>query len=498
VNEPRIGLAPSRTIETAAAEAARVLVVVAGAPFGTTIPVKDEPLLVGRSSKATFLIDADDVSGLHAKFTRDAAGDVWVEDLGSRNGTWVNGERIAGRTPLAVGDVARLGRTVAFKLGAHDPVDDELRERQRMDIVGRLALALVHDFNNMLAVAVSNVDYVRSLPPSARADPEVEKSLEETMVSLARAAELCKRLLATTRCEEQMQDALDLSRLFHDTGRLVRRALPRQIVVELDAEERLYVRGDSVSLEQALMNLCVNARDAMPQGGALRLSLGRGPSDDVVLRVSDSGHGMDDATRKRVFEPFFTTKRAGGGFGLGLATVAEVVSRHGGSIDVESEVGRGTTFTIRMPRVTERAFATNETPTSEGDRPALEPATVLLVDDEPAVRRSLRRILVYARFGVVEASDGAEAIELFARAMPRPTAALVDLDMPGLAGGETCRRLRALDPSLAILVVTGVCDVEAERELLDAGVRRVLRKPLGAGELVEALGEALSPSASRA
>ena len=251
------------------------------------------------------------------------------------------------------------------------------------------------------------------------------------------------------------------------------------------------------------MNLCLNARDAMPRGGVLRVSAsaitpGSEPLPEplnaevthLVLCVEDTGVGMDEATRARIFEAFFTTKREGAGFGLGLATVKEVVAFHGGQIRIESEEGKGTRFLVYLPlheagHEPRKVTGAHETqlPSSRG--------LILLVDDEEVVRRSFARLLRQAGHNVVEAADGVKAVELYRQAFPRPNLVILDLDMPVLSGEETQDRLLRLDPNVRILFVSGHDEPTRESAVHARGALGFLRKPCKVQVLLGAVSEAL-------
>ena len=238
---------------------------------------------------------------------------------------------------------------------ATTPAEGELRARQQLELVGRLSLGIAHDFNNMLAIAMASMGYIRNLDPIERANPDVDESISDAMVALDRASELSQRLLNASGRNAAMMRKVDMTRLCEEVVKLVRRTLPRAIHVDAFVDGKLCVLGSEAALQQVLTNLCVNARDAMGDSGTLSITATRGMlpsvegvSPHVVIRIKDTGHGMDMATQSQIFEPFFTTKSRGKGFGLGLATVSEIVTMHGGQIDVESQVGQGTEFTIRL------------------------------------------------------------------------------------------------------------------------------------------------------
>jgi two-component system cell cycle sensor histidine kinase/response regulator CckA len=472
------------------------LVALAGHNEGRVIPMR-QGTVIGRAPEMGASVDEEDVSRHHARLSVDEATSSWeIEDLTSRNGTWVNGLRIT-RAPLRPGDILRLGARATFKVTAHDPVEGELRERQRLELVGRISAGFIHDFNNMIAAALANVDYVRNLPAVERGASDAEAALEDTYVALQRAAELASRLLHAARPNQGEASALDVSKLCGEVASMLRRVIPLTIEIDLRIAPRLRVVGFASSLQQVLVNLCLNARDAMREGGTLAIQASTTPgpegssTDWVVLRVSDTGMGMDDETRKRIFEPFFTTKRGGRGFGLGLAMSADIVAHHGGRIEVESVLGQGTTFSIHLPAARRTAVTTAVTvPQARRDGTGIG---VLVVDDQPAVRRGLRRILEQARFDVIEAPDGLSALSIVSASSSMPKVALIDFDMPGMNGIETCRALRAAVPGLRTILMSGG-PIDAAED--DETYASRLQKPIETPTLLEAVTAGLFASVS--
>jgi len=285
---------------------------------------------------------------------------------------------------------------------------------------------------------------------------------------------------------------------------MLRRTVRRDIEIVADIADGLATCGDSTSLHQAVMNLCLNARDAMPHGGTLTLRA-RGelapdgaPADEedaqgtVVLSVRDTGVGMSDETMAQVFEPFYTTKAAGLGFGLGLASVREIAQRHGGKIEIESEIDRGTVLRLRLPAAQPSQLRRAITPPPAPSRPPGAGITVLLADDEEVVRRSVRRLLERDGYSVLEAADGREAISVWAAAEPKPAVAVLDIDMPQLDGVTALRQLRHTAPRLAAVFLSGHRDPSAEREIAALGAAELLLKPHSVGALLQALAAALT------
>jgi len=470
-----------RTFASAGRASELQLVALGGPHEGRVIPMRNGTIL-GRSPDVGGSIDEEDVSRQHARLVLDEAAESWeVEDLASLNGSWVNGARILHRSPLRAGDVLRLGAKVTFKVTAHDPIEGELRERQRLELVGRISAGFIHDFNNMIGAGIANVDYVRSVPAAERGESHVDEALEDTYLALQRAAELASRLLHAARPDHGEAQALDVSKLCAEVASMLRRVIPLTIHIDVEIAPRLKVVGFGSSLQQVLVNLCLNARDAMRDGGTLTIEASpssTAPSEWIVLRVSDTGTGMDSETLARIFEPFFTTKRGGRGFGLGLAMSADIVSQHGGRIEVDSAIGHGTTFSVHLPAA---CRATKPTATTMQRVSAVIDGTgigVLVVDDQRAVRRGLRRLLERARFEVLEAADGISALGLVASCASKPRVALVDFDMPGMNGIETCKALRSMLPELRTILMSGGSVESPELGVPGGPVSSQLQKPI--------------------
>ena len=371
-------------------------------------------------------------------------------------------------------------------------LEDDLRQSQKMEAVGRLAGGVAHDFNNLLTVIINTADL--ALASRHEGDP-LAADLREVLGAAERAAALTKRLLTFSRRQVVKEDVVRLSRLVENLRPMLARILGDDLVLNVVGAESLgCVRADVGQLEQVVMNLAINARDAMPSGGTLTFETRRvdvdeaylerhasaRPGPHVMLRVSDTGTGMDEATRARVFEPFFTTKELGKGTGLGLATVYGIVERSGGSVEVQSELGRGTTFTIWLP------LASDE-PTAEAPAPARKVVsgneTVLLVEDEPAVLRAAARIMRLAGYSVLTATGGVEALQLLARREDRVDVMLTDVMMPGMGGRELASKVRELRPEVKVLFTSGLTDDAALLSGAQGGATHFLSKPYQAAEL---------------
>jgi signal transduction histidine kinase/CheY-like chemotaxis protein len=484
------------------------LIAIAGSQAGRKFKIGAQAV-IGRASDAAVALDDPEVSRNHARISRLEIGGYMLEDLGSKNGTQVNGLPIS-RHVLSFGDKIQIGPHVMLLFAPFDPVEDQLLQRQRLEALGRVGAGVAHDLNNMLGAIGASIDYLSKLPEDrALGSEEVRECFADIRLAAGQASDLTRSILKFARGRAQAHSPVDLSGLCNDVMRLIRHTFDRAIQIDATIHPGLSVRGDQAELHQVLMNLCLNARDAMARGGVLRFSASAvTPSSHVLpadlnpalpylaLCVEDTGVGMDEATRARVFEPFFTTKREGAGFGLGLATVQEVVAFHGGQIQIESAEGQGTRFLVFLPLQSLRLEASHITAGHEvpvhGPR-----GLILLVDDEEVVRRSFARLLRQAGHQVVEAPDGVHAIEIYTRTAPRPNLVILDLDMPVLTGEETQDRLIALDPAVRILFVSGHDEPTRESRVHAHGALGFLRKPCQAQALLGAVSGAIGRSMGR-
>ncbi len=373
-------------------------------------------------------------------------------------------------------------------------LEEHLRQSQKMEGIGRLAGGIAHDFNNLLTIILGYCDSL--LPKLEQRSPFRPKVLEIQRAG-QRAADLTRQLLAFSRKQILQPQILDLNSVVSNTSEMLRRLLGDDIQLSLYLDSNLgQVRADRTQMEQVLVNLAVNSRDAMPGGGRLLIQTqndeldqhsaglaGLPPGPYVVLTVSDTGAGMDEQTRARIFEPFFTTKDVGKGTGLGLSTVLGVVQQSGGAVTVYSEVTVGTTFEIYLPRVDTPAGAKQAMdldPRSPGRNPA-----VLLVEDEDQVRTWASEILREAGCAVFEATNGLEALEVAEHCSEAPALLLTDVVMPEMSGPELAQRLRRKWPDLVIVYASGY----AEHMLIDrSGFQEnapFLQKPYSAACLLE-------------
>jgi len=359
-----------------------------------------------------------------------------------------------------------------------------------MEAVGRLAAGIAHDFNNLLTAIIGSTDLLlEALPPEHAAR---EDALESRKAAL-RAADLTHQLLAFSRQQVLAPRTLDLNTVVQDVERLLRRLISEDIEMRtVLARELAPVSADPSQLEQVLVNLAVNARDAMPQGGTLTIETANvtldetyiaaqpvvGAGEYVMVAVSDTGTGMDEATKSRVFEPFFTTKERGKGTGLGLATVYGIVKQSGGYIWVYSEVGVGSTFKIYLPGVA--GPVERETPAPPSSLSLRGSETVLVVEDQDEVRGLIRKILESRGYHVLVAAAGAAALELAAAHSGDIDLLVSDVVMPGMSGPEVSRILSGARKRMRTLFLSGYTDESiVHRGMLDPAVA-FLQKPFTA------------------
>ena len=385
-------------------------------------------------------------------------------------------------------------------------LEDQLRQSQKMEAVGRLAGGVAHDFNNVLTVVKSFSEFL--LEDLDKLDPR-RSDVEEIAKAADRAAALTRKLLAFSRKQVMRPEPLDLNAIVVGMEKMLQRLIGDdvRIATELDSQ-LLAIEADPSSIEQVILNLAVNARDAMHDGGTLTIrtsnetldridaAWGIQPGRYALLTVSDTGHGMDVATQGRVFEPFFTTKEHGQGTGLGLAMVYGIVKQSGGHVWVESAPGQGTTFCIYLPqsteqRVSESAPTPRDVAVQRRASATLGAETILVVDDEEAVRSSTRRALERAGYTVIAASDGADAVRLFTEQDGGIEMVITDVVMPGLGGRELVGRLKIMSPRLPVLFVSGYTEEGVRQQgVLEPGAA-YLEKPFTPEKLLRKVREVL-------
>ncbi len=383
----------------------------------------------------------------------------------------------------------------------HLELTRQLFQSQKMEAVGTLAGGVAHDFNNLLTVVLG---YSELLLADTDEHSSSHEDLQKIHQAAPKGADLVQRLLAFSRKSEIRPQSLNLNHRIEQLQKMLTRTIPKMIEIQLNLSDPLsLVNADPTQMDQVLMNLAVNAKDAMPDGGKLtietanvvldddyeRTHLGAKPGAHVLLSVSDTGHGMDKETQDHIFEPFFTTKEAGKGTGLGLAMVYGIVTQHGGQIYCYSEHGHGTTFKIHLPAITEAWVAAENPATKAMHRGGTE--TILLVDDEEALRELGKRILERAGYTVLTATEGKDALRLYQSKGDSISLVILDLIMPEMGGKQCLEALIEIDPTVQILIASGFAANGRTKEALEAGAKGYLNKPYNVKEMLESVREVL-------
>ncbi|PKN23866.1 MAG: hybrid sensor histidine kinase/response regulator [Deltaproteobacteria bacterium HGW-Deltaproteobacteria-22] len=385
---------------------------------------------------------------------------------------------------------------------ARQNLEEQLRASQKMEAIGSLAGGVAHDFNNLLSVILSYTSFAME---SLREGDPLLADLLEVKNAGERAAVLTRQLLAFSRKQVLQPSVLDINGVTAGLEKMLRRILGEDVeLVQELAPELGLVMADQGQIEQVLMNLVVNARDAMPMGGKLTIGtanieldeeyserhLAVKPGSYVQLAVSDTGHGMDEQTQKRIFEPFFTTKEKDKGTGLGLAMVYGIVKQSGGDIWVYSELGQGTTFKVYLPRDRSTgARSATVSPVVAGRATGTE--TVLIVEDEESLRKVIRRVLVAAGYTVMTAKDGDEALQICARHTEELHLVLTDVVMPRMSGRVLVQELAKTRPTVKVVYMSGYTDAAISHHgILDAGTH-FLAKPFTSTGLLQKVREVL-------
>jgi CheY-like chemotaxis protein len=365
-------------------------------------------------------------------------------------------------------------------------VQERLDLAQKMEAVGQLAGGVAHDFNNLLAAIRNAVQLaLYDVPVDSPARPDLEVAIQ----TAERAAGLTRQLLAFSRQQPRSVTAIDLAVLVRELMPLLRTSIPSNVTLRLTSQPiDGRVVADRSQLEQVILNLVLNARDAMPHGGQICLAVWVDHiRQQVMFSVADTGMGMDDATKQRIFEPFFTTKPMGSGTGLGLSVVYGVVTQAGGMIRVDSELGRGTTMRVAFPYV-----AADDVSHTKELVPSRDTAHgVLLVDDEAAVRTTTRRLLERNGWTVLEATNGEEGLALFHRHRSKLAVVLTDVRMPVLDGVALARRIQEEAPGFPVVFFSGYDELD-QHDVAQVTNVPLLPKPFASSELFNVLRQALA------
>jgi PAS domain S-box-containing protein len=463
--------------------------------INSVLKAKDEPPLIPESYRGG---PPETLDGTFCVVRNDDGAERWIARRGEivREGD-VGGYRLIGviydvtaakQQEAALRELNETLETrVEQAIAERQRIEDALRQAQKMEAVGNLTGGIAHDFNNLLTIIMGNVDTAtRRLDTDA--DPRARRALENAQKGAERAASLTQRLLAFSRRQPLAPRAIDAGRLLAGMSDLMTRSITETIGIQILAAPDLWtIEADPHQLENVILNLAVNARDAMPGGGALTIDARNAtvmandardiPAGNyVAISVSDTGTGMTPETVSQVFDPFFTTKEVGKGTGLGLSMVYGFVKQSGGHVQIESTLGEGTCVAIYLPRLhrASEALDDNARTTAEGGSPA---ETILVVEDDEDVRAYTVGLLRELSYRVIEAPDGFAALKLIERRAQPISLLLTDVVMPGMSGSELADAARATQPDLKVLFTSGYTRDAIMREgKLEAGID-LLPKP---------------------
>jgi signal transduction histidine kinase/CheY-like chemotaxis protein len=395
-------------------------------------------------------------------------------------------------------ELEAANRELASQIVERERVESALRQAQRLEAVGQLTSGVAHDFNNLLTVVIGTVRMLRK----RITEPEALRMLTMMSEAAERGAKLTAQLLAFSRRQKLEPKPVDLNDTVTSMRDMLQSTMGGSVRIETVLSSRLWpALIDPTQIELVILNLAINARDAMEVGGTLiietaNVKLGSpqraeepGPGSYVMLSVSDNGFGMTQEVLARAIEPFFTTKEVGKGSGLGLSQVFGLAKQSGGGVRIDTQVGEGTSVKVYLPRATQTAAAEEANETEQRPSAASGSISVLVVDDDSAVREVTRNILIDLGYDVVEAGSGGAALELLGRV--DIDIALLDFAMPGMNGAELAKEIRARRPHMPVVFATGYADASA---LMDESEDRIVQKPFEEKELSQKLSAALSHS----
>ncbi len=453
------------------------------------------PEVIGKNPRVLVKSGEHDAAFYRQMWDTILAGKVWRGEVVNRRKDGKLRTEEMTITPLR-DEQGTISHFIAIKqdITDHKTMETHFLQAQRMEAIGTLAGGVAHDLNNILAP----VTIIAGLLKARLSDQDDRNMLAIAQDSVRRGTEIIKQLLAFSRGQEGERSIVQPRHLLNEMGRLMSETFPRDIALHQQISADLWpVNADPTQLHQVLMNLCVNARDAMPAGGSLTvaasnatlppgdptLPLHATPGPYVVIAIGDTGCGISPETRHRIFDPFFTTKPPGKGTGLGLSTVLGLVQHHGGFVGVDTTPHKGSTFTVYLPAVPEETVAapTIQAPTPH---PASGGHTILVVDDERNVRDSVRLLLEAEKYRVFTASHGEDALIEYIRHRDTISLVVTDLMMPEMSGSTLIRALRAIDPSLKIIAMSGLAELPQGE---DIEAYDILMKPFEGPILLEAV-----------
>ena len=381
--------------------------------------------------------------------------------------------------------------------------EEHLFRAQRMESIGTLAGGIAHDLNNILSPIMMAVDMLRLNVP----DPETARWLAMIKENSERGADLVKQVLTFARGMTGERIPIQIKHIVKDLVAVLTETIQKSITVKFDLDPDLWIiAADPTQIHQILMNICINARDAMPSGGTLsinagnveidenyaRMNIDAEPGNYIMVTISDTGTGMPPEVVKRIFDPFFTTKEIGKGTGLGLATTMTIVKSHGGFINVYSELNKGTRFSIYLPSAELQTESAKKA--AKIDLPHGAGELILIVDDEENIRNAAEATLVRFGFRAVTAADGTDALAVYSQHKGDIKLVLTDLAMPYMDGNALVRALRKLDPQIKVIAMSGLISEEKIAELKGLGVNEFLPKPYSAETLLKSIVNVMSPT----
>ncbi|MBD2357484.1 PAS domain S-box protein [Tolypothrix sp. FACHB-123] len=388
--------------------------------------------------------------------------------------------------------------SVSTEITQKRQLEAQLLRSQRLESIGTLAGGIAHDLNNVLAPVLMSVELLQMKLP----DQQSQKVLQTLENNVKRGANLLKQVLSFARGIESKRTIVQVRHLIHEIEQIVNQTFPKSIICDVEVAENIwYVSGNITQLHQILMNLVVNARDAMPLGGTLKILLENVAIAEnihaqagcyVAISVIDTGVGMSPEIQERIFEPFFTTKDLGKGTGLGLSTTLGIIKNHNGFVQVDSEIGKGTTFKVYLPAVGDaygnlKDERTPQVQTKELDITTGNGELILLVDDEAGIRQITKSSLETYNYRVLTASNGEEAVAIYAQYQQQISIVLLDMMMPAMDGAIAMRHLKEINPHIKIIVMSGLLSNHNKREIANIGVRTFLSKPCTVNELLQAI-----------
>ena len=489
-------------------------------PYRRSYLPSDEEKIIGREvqgrrkDKTTFPVDlavTETRFGEHLGFTgivRDITERKRTESLltQAKEELLQANQRLEKHVQERTADLEQANAALLQNVEQQHRLEEQLRQAQKMESIGTLAGGIAHDFNNTLNIIRAYATLVSAQSPT---DPQIVASMTTINQEVDRGAAVVRQLLTLARKAETRLVHTDANQVVVTVSELIKQTFPRTIDVRLKLDRKLSpVLADSNQINQALLNICVNARDAMPIGGTLTLATEmldekamqrRHPEavagSHVCIAITDTGTGMEESVAARIFEPFFTTKGFGEGTGLGLAMVYGIVKNHHGLIDVESEPNHGTTFHLYLPAIqpgVQSIFHEAADTKAPGQSSSNPKATVFVVEDEQPMVRLLRNALTRQGYRVLVAVDGAQAIDTYRRHKDEIDIVLMDLGLPKIAGSEVIRLMKEQDRSIKIIVTTGYLEPELKLELFGTGVKDYIQKPYSVDQILEKLESAFA------